>query len=528
VFENLILLPGRKLFVLLVSMVLVACQPAPAPTGSPVTASPPQTGATPQRVEATPGEMASSNATVTPLPTPEAKGTLQAPERVDVVVVGAGLSGLTTAYNLRKAGISVKVLELTPRVGGRARTANYPDQHQAEVGLAEFWTGNPAIELCKELNVELELAEPGLSSFMVDKKLYPFTTYNSNQEFVQASLGDDYAEYLEWDKRMQELIHQVESGKIPPELMKLKDEKFSDWLEKEKLSPLARKMVRAVIEPEIGTSIDKIGALDGIAEWHLFAGKGAVPQHCVGGNEKLPQAIAKAIGEENISLNTQVTNVIDGPDGVEVRAVDTSTFDSKVYQARYCVLTVPLFRLFEIQFVPRLDSKVYEAIHTQSWGAYFTAHCVLDKEAEKFWTVDGTSVLPILSGGPLGCIYEGAEGGPTDTVMINCLVTGHTAEAYNARTMSLDDVQASMENGMEEMWPGSKKMIKKWTFYRYHPRAIASWPVGRSRFDVLSEGLRKPHGRLYFGGDFTESSHSDGAMKSAIRVSGQIQAAIKK
>jgi monoamine oxidase len=112
--------------------------------------------------------------------------------------------------------------------------------------------------------------------------------------------------------------------------------------------------------------------------------------------------------------------------------------------------------------------------------------------------------------------------------MINCLVTGHTAEAYNARTMSLDDVQASMENGMEEMWPGSKKMIKKWTFYRYHPRAIASWPVGRSRFDVLSEGLRKPHGRLYFGGDFTESSHSDGAMKSAIRVSGQIQAAIKK
>lgn len=445
-----------------------------------------------------------------------------------MIIVGAGLSGLTTAYNLKKEGISFKVLELTPRVGGRARTGSYPDKHQAEVGLAEFWTGNPAIELAKELRVELELVEPGMSSFMIDGKLYPFTDYKSNQEFIQASLGDGYAEYQAWDKQMEQLVHQVESGKIPPDLMKLKDVPFSEWLEQQKISPLARRLVQAVIEPEIGTSIDKISALDGIAEWHLFVGKGATPQHCVGGNQKLPDAIARAIGEENIALNTQVTNVLDGPDGVEVRAVDTSSFTNKTYRAKCCVLTVPLFRLFEIQFVPRLDAKVYEAIHTQSWGAYFTAHCVLDKAATKYWTVNGTPVLPILSGGALGCIYPGQDGASSDTVMINCLVTGSEAEAFNSRLMSLDDVQTSMENAMETMWPGSKAMIKSWTFYRYHPRAIASWPVGRSRFDELSEGLRKPHGHLYFAGDFTESSHSDGAMKSAIRVSGQIKTALSK
>lgn len=461
--------------------------------------------------------------------TPKPSATPQAaapPSQVDVVIVGGGLSGLTTAYQLKKAGISYRILEREPRVGGRVRTGTYADKSRAEVGLAEFWSGNPAVELAQELGVELEKEDMCLSSLIIDGKLYPFT-HGSNQEFVAEVLGKDYADYQKWDAQMARMIHQLDHDEPGPELMKLKDISFADWLEAQKLSPFARKVVRAILEPEIGVSADKIGALDGIAEWHLFTAPGAIPHHCVGGNQTLTEAIADAVGRDHIALNSQVTNVVDTADGVEVRAVDTSSFKNTSIKARYAVLTVPLYRLFEIQFTPRLNDHVYQAVNTQGWGAYFTAHCLLDKEAAKYWTVDKENVLPILAGGKIGVVYPGKTSDP-DTVMVNLLVTGEAAENYNSRLRSFDDVQKVIESGMEENFPGIKPMIRRWTFYRYHPRAIASWPVGRSRYDELSEGLRKAHGHLYFAGDFTESSHSDGAMKSALRVSKQIREAMGK
>jgi len=43
-------------------------------------------------------------------------------ESSKVVIVGAGLAGLTAAYELKKAGIRASIVEGSPRVGGRCWT----------------------------------------------------------------------------------------------------------------------------------------------------------------------------------------------------------------------------------------------------------------------------------------------------------------------------------------------------------------------------------------------------------------------
>ena len=61
-------------------------------------------------------------------------------ERVDVIVVGAGLSGLVAAYELVRAGHDVRVLEASDKIGGRAQTLREPfdDGLIAETGPARI------------------------------------------------------------------------------------------------------------------------------------------------------------------------------------------------------------------------------------------------------------------------------------------------------------------------------------------------------------------------------------------------------
>jgi monoamine oxidase len=61
------------------------------------------------------------------------------PRRVDVVVVGAGLAGLTAATELAHAGHSVAVLEARHRVGGR--TLNHPVGNGEVVEVGGQWVG---------------------------------------------------------------------------------------------------------------------------------------------------------------------------------------------------------------------------------------------------------------------------------------------------------------------------------------------------------------------------------------------------
>src|SRR5438067_6790981 len=90
-------------------------------------------------------------------------------QRAEVIVVGAGLSGLAAAHRLARAGRSVLVLEARDRVGGR--TYNHPLGGGKVIEAGGEWVGPT------QTRVHALIKELGLSTFpqhIVGKHIYDF------------------------------------------------------------------------------------------------------------------------------------------------------------------------------------------------------------------------------------------------------------------------------------------------------------------------------------------------------------------
>lgn len=95
----------------------------------------------------------------------------KAPGNYRVIVLGGGPAGLTSAYELRKAGYNVKVIEARPKPGGRVWTARggvtetdlngetqkceFSPGHFYNVGATRIPQHHITIDYCRELGVEL-------------------------------------------------------------------------------------------------------------------------------------------------------------------------------------------------------------------------------------------------------------------------------------------------------------------------------------------------------------------------------------
>src|SRR5215471_15921212 len=92
-----------------------------------------------------------------------------------VVVIGGGLGGHVSAYELKKRGISATVLEAADVWGGRVATTYYPGGASAESGLQEIWKGNPLNDIAKELGVAFDVeSDEAYSSLVIDGKLIEY------------------------------------------------------------------------------------------------------------------------------------------------------------------------------------------------------------------------------------------------------------------------------------------------------------------------------------------------------------------
>jgi monoamine oxidase len=73
----------------------------------------------------------------------------------NILIIGAGLSGLLAAHRLKSKGFNVKVIEARKRIGGRIHTKSTENETPVEMGATWFWNENTHLKLLlKELEIE--------------------------------------------------------------------------------------------------------------------------------------------------------------------------------------------------------------------------------------------------------------------------------------------------------------------------------------------------------------------------------------
>jgi monoamine oxidase len=266
---------------------------------------------------------------------------------VDVVVIGAGLAGLSAARDLQSAGFDVLVLEARDRVGGR--TERIEDGGIAFDGGGELigeWQ-EPIITLAHELGLELEpsyIALPGESVWLS----YDRRTEGEDRSFVGEKEWPSYRNA--WDTALD--LSQTLDPDSPwehPQAHELDHVSVHDWFRDQGLGPRGLETIRlqhyslSEDQPERASFL---GALRSLAA----AGSRSPFEFAVWENLRVRNGtfqIAARLADDltgRIELETLVLGAERGPQGVFVRPAGR-----EAVTALAAVLAVPATPLQRLQ-----------------------------------------------------------------------------------------------------------------------------------------------------------------------------------
>jgi putrescine oxidase len=306
----------------------------------------------------------------------------------DVVIIGAGAAGLTAANELKKAGLSVAVLEARDRVGGRLWT-DVVDGAMLEIGGQ--WV-SPDQEALKETIEELGLET--YSRYREGDSVY----INAEGELTRFT-GEIFPVPPETEKEMVRLIEKLDemvAGIDPdapwthPDAEALDRISFEAWLEEQTEDQEVRDNIALFIAGAMLTkpayAFSALQALLMAASAgsfsHLVDADYILDERVVGGLQQVPLLLAERLTED-IFLGHPVHTVETTDDGVSVISDGGMTV-----HARYVILAHAPILYPWIDFnppLPRLKQQLHQHI---SMGFVIKVHAVYDRP---FWREQGLS-----------------------------------------------------------------------------------------------------------------------------------------
>ena len=271
----------------------------------------------------------------------------------NVIIIGAGISGLSAAHQLKKNGFNPIVLEAQEKVGGRLKT-------DRSLGIAfdegASWIHGPVKNPITKL-----AQESGAKTFFTD-------------DFNIRVFDIDGSEYT--PKKLD--AAEDKYNDILENFTGHRDRSFADIFYKKypqyKNQRLWTYMLSAFLEFDTGGDIYKLSSLD-FDDDEAFKGKDVI---ITNGYDNMTNYLAQDI---DVRLNTKVTGIDYSKDRVSIQTTRGN------YTAEAVLVTVPLGVLKKnvIQFTPALPNKIQNAINNLEMGTVNKFLLVWD---DIFWEED--------------------------------------------------------------------------------------------------------------------------------------------
>jgi monoamine oxidase len=434
-----------------------------------------------------------------------------------IVIVGAGMSGLNCAYQLKKAGISAAIYEASNRTGGRIFTKRNilaPGLY-TELG-GEFVDSyhDDMISLCGEFGINLldtrsdEELQYTRDSYFIDGRFY------SEMEVIMAF--QPYASRISADiNSLPETITYDDHDDVT---IRFDQMSLRQYLDSIGMTGFLRDAIETAYLTEYGLETDVQSAInflylfnpDTTGGFEIY-GESDERYRIEGGNETLTDALFQRV-KHKVSLQHQLVKIAHDFTGYTLFFTNPNGTTIKV-SADIIVMTIPFSVLRNVQIDVALPGWKRKAIQNLGYG---TNSKLLLGFNKRVWREDyrysGETVTDedIQTGWENSWLQPGTSGGYT--------VFQGGRKGLELGAGSPESQAPRFIAQLEKMWPGTASAFNgnvKRMHWPTHPFTLGSYACYKvGQYTTIRGAEGKPVGNLYFAGEHC-SLDSQGYMNGA-------------